>query len=63
MRKRNTINVRDTMTAIGGGGTMVGLLLVLASRGAHNGLLWGGQILIAVGFILLVLKLWKQWQS
>ena len=58
----HTVKVRDTMTTIGGGSTMVGLLLVLASRGAHNWFLWAGQILIAVGFVLLVIKLWKRWQ-
>jgi hypothetical protein len=55
--------VRDSVTAVGFGCTMVGLLLALASRGAHNWLLWGGQILIALGFVLLLVKLWKRRQS
>jgi hypothetical protein len=43
---------------------MVGLLLALASeRGGHRWLLLAGQVLIALGAILLIVRLWKQRQS
>jgi hypothetical protein len=50
--------MRNSLTAIGRGSTIVGLLLVLAgSRGAIPALLLAGQILIGVGVILLFVQL------
>jgi hypothetical protein len=55
---------RDSLTAIGGGSSMTGVLFLMAGRGgAHPGLLLIGEILAAVGFILLIVKKWKEWQS
>ena len=55
---RNNGSVRDSLTAIGRGCTIVGLLLVLGgSRGAHSQLLLAGQMLIGVGVLLLIVHL------
>ena len=58
---RNNGNVRDTLTAIGRGCTIAGLLFVLAG-GTHPGLLLAGKVLIGVGIVLLVVHLWRQSQ-
>jgi hypothetical protein len=51
--------VRDTLTAIGRGSTIVGLLFVLAG-GAHPFLLLAGKVLIGVGIVLLIVHFWRQ---
>jgi hypothetical protein len=53
--------VRDSLTAIGRGSTIAGLLLVLAG-GAHPGLLLAGKALIGVGIVLLIVHFWRQSQ-
>jgi hypothetical protein len=56
-------NVRDTVTAIGGGSTLVGLLFVLAgSQPNHPQFLLAGKVLIGIGIVLLIFKLWKRSQ-
>jgi hypothetical protein len=53
--------VRDTLTAIGRGCTIAGLLFVLAG-GAHPWLLLAGKVLIGAGIVLLIVHLWRQSQ-
>jgi hypothetical protein len=53
--------VRDTLTAIGRGSTIAGLLFALAgASGAHPWLLMVGKVLIGVGIVLLIVHFWKQ---
>ena len=55
--------VRNTLTAIGRGSTIAGLLLVLAgASGTHPWLLLVGKVLIGVGIVLLIVHFWKQSQ-
>ena len=53
--------MRDTLTAIGRGATIVGLLFVLAG-GSHPWLLLAGKALIGVGIVLLIVHFWRQAQ-
>ena len=59
---RNNVTVRDTLTAIGRGSTIVGLLFVLAG-GAHPWLLLAGKALIGVGMVLLIVHFWRRSRS
>jgi hypothetical protein len=53
--------LRDSLTAIGRGSTIVGLLFVFAGgSGAHPWLLLEGKILIGVGVVLLIVHFWRQ---
>ena len=55
--------VRNTLTAIGRGSTIAGLLFVLAgASGTHPWLLLVGKVLIGVGIVLLIVHFWKQSQ-
>lgn len=58
---RNNVTVRDTLTAIGRGSTIVGLLFMLAG-GAYPWLLFAGKVLIGVGIVLLIVHFWRQSQ-
>jgi hypothetical protein len=51
--------VRDTLTAVGRGSTLVGLIFVLAG-GAHPWMLLVGKVLIGVGIVLLIVYFWRQ---
>jgi hypothetical protein len=56
--------MRDPISAIGSGSAMAGLLLVVAgTESPHPGLFLAGTILIAVGAICLIVRIWKQWLS
>jgi len=55
--------VRNSLTAIGRGSTIAGLLLVAASRGTNPRLLLAGQILIGVGIVLLIVYFWQRSRS
>ena len=60
----NNTRMRDSLTAIGGGSSMVGLIFLLA--GNHSSHLWMpivGKILIGVGAVLLAFRAWRQWKS
>ncbi len=58
---RDNETVRDNLTVIGRGSTIVGLLFVLAgASGAYPWLLLAGKGLIGVGIVLLVVHFWKQ---
>ena len=56
---RNTVIVRDSLTPIGGGCVIAGLLFVLAS-GDSAWVALAGKALIAIGIILLIRKFLKQ---
>ena len=56
--------MRDTVTAIGGGSAVVGLLFVLAgSQPDHSLFLLAGKFLIGISTVLLVFKIWKRSQE
>jgi hypothetical protein len=56
--------MKDSLTAIGRGATIVGLLFVLAgSRGNHPSVLLTGQILIGIGIVLLIVHFWTRSQQ
>ncbi len=56
--------MRDTVTAIGGGSTFVGLVFMLAgSQPDHSWFLLAGKFLIGIGIVLLVFKIWKRSQE
>ena len=53
--------MKHTLTAIGRGSTIAGLLLVLAgAKGSHLWLLLAGKVLIGLGIVLLMIHFWKQ---
>jgi hypothetical protein len=56
---RNTVRVRDSLTPIGSGCAIAGLLFVLAS-GDFTWVALAGKALIAIGIILLIRKFLKQ---
>jgi hypothetical protein len=59
--QRNNIAMRDSLTALGRGSTIVGLLFVAAgAKGEHPRLLIVGQILIGIGIIGLIVHLSTQ---
>jgi len=58
---RNNETVRNSLTAIGRGSTIAGLIFVLAgAKGAHPWLLLVGKVLIGAGIVLLMVHFWKQ---
>jgi hypothetical protein len=50
---------RSSISAIGSGATMIGLLLLLAGSDRPL-LLRAGQVLIGLGIVLLFVMLWQQ---
>lgn len=59
---RNNGVVRDTLTAIGGGSTFVGMIFLLGGD-AHPQMELAGKVLIVIGIVLFIVKVWKHWQS
>jgi hypothetical protein len=58
----NNVGVGASITAIGRGSTVVGLLcVVVGSQSKKPWLLLAGKVLIGVGILLLIVKLWKRW--
>ena len=56
--------VRDTLTAVGGGSTFVGMIFLLgAANNAHPQMELAGKILIAVGIVLFAVKVWRHWKA
>jgi hypothetical protein len=55
---------RDALSTMGRGCRIIGVVCIAA--GAHVALSWllsAGEILVALGVILFIVQLWKQWQS
>ena len=61
---RNNRFVRDTLTAIGGGSTFVGMIFLLGGvSNAHPPMELAGKVLIGIGIVLFLVKVWEHWQS
>lgn len=60
---RHSVKMTASLTAIGRGSTIVGLILILAAKsGTSAWMLRTGEILIAVGIVLLMVHFWRQWR-
>lgn len=60
----HTLEVNKTLTAIGRGSTMVGLLcMVASSKTSRPWLLLAGQLLAGLGIILLLVHFWMLWKQ